>query len=60
MPNSRVTRGYGLLEPLLARLRAQQANSLIPNHLRKARILDIGCGSSRICFPIHLLRKNSP
>lgn len=46
MPISRVTRGYGLLEPLLARLRAQQANSLIPNHLRTGRILDIGCGSS--------------
>ena len=40
-----VTRGYGLLEPLLARLRAHQADKLIPAHLRKGRILDIGCGS---------------
>ena len=39
------TRGHGLLEPLLARLRARKANSLIPSHLRKGRILDIGCGS---------------
>ena len=39
------TRGYGLLEPLLARLRARKANSLIPAELRKGRILDIGCGS---------------
>ena len=39
------TRGTGLVEPLLARLRARQANSLIPNHLRGGRILDIGCGS---------------
>lgn len=40
------TRGHGLLEPLLARLRARQANLLIPAHLRQGRILDIGCGSS--------------
>lgn len=39
------TRGHGLLEPLLARLRARRANSLIPSHLREGRILDIGCGS---------------
>lgn len=39
------TRGHGLLEPLLARLRARRANSLIPSHLRQGRILDIGCGS---------------
>ena len=42
---SRATRGKGLLEPLLARLRAHQANRLIPDHLRAGRILDIGCGS---------------
>ncbi len=41
----RFTRGKGLLEPLLARLRAQRANALIPSHLREGRILDIGCGS---------------
>jgi SAM-dependent methyltransferase len=40
------TRGHGLLEPLLAQLRAQKANFLIPEHLRQGRILDIGCGSS--------------
>lgn len=45
-----VTRGKGLFEPLLARLRAQQANRLIPAHLRDGRILDIGCGS----FPYFL------
>lgn len=39
------TRGNGLLEPLLARMRANMANSLIPAHLRRGRILDIGCGS---------------
>jgi len=43
--NPRFTRGKGLLEPWLARLRAQRANRLIPSHLRDGRILDIGCGS---------------
>jgi len=43
--NHNVTRGNGLLEPFLARMRAGKANSLIPDHLRKGRILDIGCGS---------------
>ena len=47
MPNppAHTTRGHGLLEPLLARLRARRANRLIPEHLRTGRILDIGCGS---------------
>jgi SAM-dependent methyltransferase len=40
-----MTRGKGLLEPLLADLRAQRANKLIPSSLRTGRILDIGCGS---------------
>lgn len=40
-----MTRGKGLLEPLLADLRAQRANKLIPAGLRVGRILDIGCGS---------------
>ncbi len=44
------TRGKGLLEPALARLRTQRANGLIPAHLRAGRILDIGCGS----FPYFL------
>lgn len=39
------TRGKGLLEPTLARLRMQRANGLIPTSLREGRILDIGCGS---------------
>jgi SAM-dependent methyltransferase len=39
------TRGRGLLEPLLAQLRARKANSLIPDELRSGQILDIGCGS---------------
>ncbi len=44
------TRGKGLLEPTLARLRTQRANQLIPPELRAGRILDIGCGS----FPYFL------
>ena len=44
------TRGKGLLEPTLARLRTQRANQLIPAELRSGRILDIGCGS----FPYFL------
>jgi SAM-dependent methyltransferase len=43
---SRATRGHGVLEPLLARLRARQANRRLPAALRSGRILDIGCGSS--------------
>ncbi|MGH2536250.1 MAG: class I SAM-dependent methyltransferase [Candidatus Promineifilaceae bacterium] len=39
------TRGRGLLEGHLARLRAGRANRLIPDRLRAGRILDIGCGS---------------
>lgn len=42
---TRATRGHGLLEPLLSRWRAARANQLIPEKLRKGRILDIGCGS---------------
>jgi SAM-dependent methyltransferase len=44
--SERATRGHGLLEPLLARLRARKAESLIPVTLRRGRVLDIGCGSS--------------
>jgi len=39
------TRGKGLLESLLARMRAQKANQLIPDRIRNGRILDVGCGS---------------
>jgi SAM-dependent methyltransferase len=45
-----ITRGWGLLEPWLARLRSDKANKLIPSHLRQGRILDIGCGT----FPYFL------
>lgn len=48
--SARPTRGGGLLEPLLANMRASKANQLIPQHLRQGRILDIGCGS----FPYFL------
>lgn len=41
----RLTRGSGVLESQLARLRARQANRLIPNRLRQGRVLDVGCGS---------------
>jgi SAM-dependent methyltransferase len=44
--SERSTRGHGLLEPWLARLRARKANALIPAALRTGRVLDIGCGSS--------------
>ena len=36
----------GLLENILARLRARQANSLIPDNCRNGRLLDIGCGET--------------
>jgi SAM-dependent methyltransferase len=48
--NDKFTRGKGALEPLLARLRAERANRLIPQSLRDGRILDIGCGT----FPYFL------
>jgi SAM-dependent methyltransferase len=46
----RPTRGGGVLEPFLARMRANKANQLIPAHARTGRVLDIGCGS----FPYFL------
>jgi SAM-dependent methyltransferase len=48
--DKKFTRGKGLLEPFLARQRAQIANRLIPSQLRTGRILDIGCGT----FPYFL------
>jgi SAM-dependent methyltransferase len=45
MNRRRVTRGTGLLEGFLARMRAKAANALIPPAARSGRILDIGCGS---------------
>jgi SAM-dependent methyltransferase len=50
--NQRLTRGKGVLEPLLASLRAQRANQLIPYAHRSGRILDIGCGT----YPYFLSR----
>jgi len=41
-----VTRGYGVLEEFLASLRAKKADSLIPEHLRSGKIVDIGCGTT--------------
>jgi ubiquinone/menaquinone biosynthesis C-methylase UbiE len=41
-----VTRGYGLLEGLLARARARAAEGHIPSQSRNGRILDIGCGTT--------------
>src|SRR5215213_6615621 len=46
------TRGDGLLEGFLARLRARRAEALISPSSRQGRILDIGCGS----FPLFLSR----
>ena len=40
-----VTRGHGFLETWLSKQRAARANQLIPEHLRKGRILDVGCGT---------------
>lgn len=42
---AQVTRGYGVLEGLLARKRCAMANRLIPDAARRGRILDIGCGT---------------
>lgn len=39
------TRGEGLLEGWLAKIRARVVDSLIPGELREGKILDIGCGS---------------
>lgn len=39
------TRGKGIMEPLLAFMRAHKANSLISDELRSGNILDIGCGT---------------
>lgn len=49
-----VTRGRGLLETVLSRLRARKANALIPDGLRQGAILDVGCGS----FPFFLTHTN--
>jgi SAM-dependent methyltransferase len=43
--NKNATRGRGLLENFLSRKRARIVDNLIPDNLRKGRILDIGCGA---------------
>ena len=48
MSDGRVTRGHGVLEPMLARFRASKANSLIRPEQRAGRILDFGCGQGRL------------
>ena len=52
MFTSNPTRGFGLLEGFLAYRRTKIADKLIPNILRKGKILDMGCGS----IPFFLLR----
>lgn len=47
----RYTRGIGLLENFLARIRARKADELIDKKSRDGRLLDIGCGS----YPYFLL-----
>jgi len=61
----RFTRGKGLLEPYLAKIRANKANRLISNELRSGRILDIGCGAypyflSHTYFEEKFAVENSP
>jgi SAM-dependent methyltransferase len=46
-----VTRGHGLLEGFLARMRTRKANQLLAGIASQKRILDIGCGS----YPLFLL-----
>jgi len=48
------TRGNGVLEGLLANLRAGKANSFIKEKYRNGRILDIGCGT----YPYFLTSTN--
>jgi ubiquinone/menaquinone biosynthesis C-methylase UbiE len=48
---TRVTRGYGVLEGFLAKKRARVTDRLIPSERRAGRILDIGCGM----YPLFLL-----
>ncbi len=51
MAKPRVTRGYGVLEGLLAQQRRRVANRLIPSGHQKGRLLDIGCGT----YPLFLV-----
>lgn len=54
MSKNSYTRGSGILEGFLAKKRAQKANNLINQSLRKGKILDIGCGS----YPYFLVSTN--
>ena len=40
------TRSFGLLEGFLAAKQANMADSLIDDHLRAGRLLDLGCGAA--------------
>ena len=51
------TRGYGFLENFLARRRCSMADSLIPDKLRKGKILDIGCGTNPLFLNKIVFRK---
>ncbi|NQV88625.1 MAG: class I SAM-dependent methyltransferase [Parcubacteria group bacterium] len=46
MSQNTVTRGTGLLEGMLSKLRSRMANKLIPPETRSGSVLDIGCGLS--------------
>ena len=52
MSKNSYTRGSGLLEGFLAKLRADKANKIISQNLKKGKILDIGCGS----YPYFLIQ----
>lgn len=54
MKHKKVTRGFGVLETILAKKRAKIADKLIKQELREGRILDIGCG----LFPYFLVSTN--
>lgn len=45
LADRRVTRGHGVVEPLLARLRCRMAKRLIGSREPGGRLLDLGCGS---------------
>lgn len=52
--DNQFTRGNGVLESFLAKKRTKKANELIPENLKKGRVLDIGCGS----YPYFLINSN--
>ena len=54
MGKIKFTRGNGVAEDVLMKLRVKAADRLIPNHCRDGRILDIGCGT----IPFFLMNIN--